>query len=221
MPKSSKSILAGFPWETLTEPKVLVRIGLGFLLVANLAAAAFAFHLFDASPEDVGRQLTSALETQRQEQLRLVRSRLLAATVEKGKTEGAKFLATSMTSRRRTYSTILRELTETAKTAGMEKAGGSINLQPVAGSEDETGAAKLDMMSVSFNLEGTYPQLVKFVNLLDRSPRFLIIETLTATPRAKTDVLTVNFKLDTFVREGDEGPEQAPTTTPAPVGGAL
>ena len=143
MPKSSKPILAGIPWDTLTEPKVLVRIGLGFLLAANLAAAAFAFHLFDASPEDVGRQLTSALETQRQEQLRLVRSRLLAATVEKGKAEGAKFLATSMTSRRRTYSTILRELTETAKTAGMEKAGGSINLQPVAGSEDETGAANI------------------------------------------------------------------------------
>ncbi len=219
MPKSFNPLPSKIPWDAISEPQVLVRIALGVLLIANLVAAAFAFHVFDSSPEEVGRQLAAAVETQRQEQLRLVRSRTLAATIERGKAEGQKFLATSMTSRRRTYSTILRELTETAKTAGMEKAGGSINLQPVAGSEDDAGNTTLDMMSISFNLEGTYPQLVKFVNLLDRSPRFLIIETLTATPRAKTDILTVNFKLDTFVRESADASVPVAATTNQ--GGAL
>jgi hypothetical protein len=46
---------------------------------------------------------------------------------------------------------------------------------------------------------------MKFVNLLDRSQRFLLIETLTVTPRAKTDVLTVNVKLDTFVKDDKDG----------------
>jgi type IV pilus assembly protein PilO len=220
MPKSSNKI----PWEALSEPQVLVRVALGVLLVANLVAAAFAFHIFDSSPEQVGRELAAALETQGREQVQLARSRVLAATIERGKADGLKFLSTSMTSRRRTYSTILRELTETAKTAGMEKAGGSINLQPVAGSEDDSGTPTLDMMSISFNLEGTYPQLVKFVNLLDRSPRFLIIETLTATPRAKSDILTVNFKLDTFVRESDDdsrAPQPARSPDSKTAGGAL
>ncbi|MDE3195364.1 MAG: hypothetical protein KGN84_03410, partial [Acidobacteriota bacterium] len=62
-----------------------------------------------------------------------------------------------------------------------------------------------DMMSISLNLEGTYAQLMNFVNLLDRSPRFLLIEQLTATPRAKSDILSVNVKLDTFVREDKGG----------------
>ena len=94
-------------------------------------------------------------------------------------------------------------------------------MQPVAGTEGESGNPALDMMSISFNLEGTYPQLLKFVNLLDRSPRFLIIETLTATPRAKTDILTVNFKLDTFVREGDEDRVQETPADSGNHGGAL
>lgn len=177
----------------------MVRAVLGILLAANLIAAGFAFHVFDASPEALTQQLTAAIGQRQTEQARLVRSRLLTANIQKGKTEGETFLANYMTSRRVTYSTIIGELTETAKAAGMEKPGATIALEPIPGTED------LDMMSVSLNLEGNYAQLVKFVNLLDRSARFLIIETLTVAPRAKTDTLTVNVKLDTFVRDDKGG----------------
>ena len=57
------------------------------------------------------------------------------------------------------------------------------------------------MMTVSINFEGGYPQLVKFVNLLRPLPRFLIIESMQAAPQPKGDLLTINFKLNTFVRE--------------------
>jgi type IV pilus assembly protein PilO len=185
---------------TLTDPKLAVRICLGVLLAANLVAAGFAFHVFDQSPEALNGELASALTSRQTEQARLVRSRVLAANIDKGKVEGERFLASYMTSRRVTYSTILSELTEAAKAAGMDKPGATISpLDPIQGSDD------LDMMSISLNLEGTYPQLMKFVNLLDRSQRFLLIETLTVTPRAKTDILTVNVKLDTFVKDDKDG----------------
>lgn len=185
---------------TLTDPKLAVRICLGVLLAANLAAAGFAFHIFDRSPEDLTGELAAALTSRQTEEVRLLRSRSLAANIDKGKAEGEQFLADFMTSRRVTYSTILSELTESAKAAGMDKPGATISpLDPIQGSDD------LDMMSISLNLEGTYPQLMKFVNLLDRSQRFLLIETLTVTPRAKTDVLTVNVKLDTFVKDDKDG----------------
>ena len=64
----------------------------------------------------------------------------------------------------------------------------------------------LDLMSITFNLEGGYPELLKFVNLLDRSQRFLIIETITVTPRAQTGSLVVAVKVDTFVREDEARP---------------
>jgi type IV pilus assembly protein PilO len=183
---------------SLTDPKFLVRVVLAILFVANLVAAAMASHVFDASPEALNQQLAAAIAQRQAWQLQLNRTRTLANSVDRGKQEGEKFLSTYMTSRRHTYSTIIGELTETAKTAGM-KAGATISLEPIQGSDD------LDMMSVTLTLEGNYAQLMKFVNLLDRSPRFLIIETLTVTPRAKSDILSVGVKLDTFVKDDMDG----------------
>jgi type IV pilus assembly protein PilO len=183
---------------SLTDPKFLVRVVLAILFAANLVAAAMAYHVFDASPAALNQQLAAAIAQRQAWQLQLNRTRTLAHSVDRGKQEGDKFLSTYMTSRRHTYSTIIGELTETAKTAGM-KAGATISLEPIQGSDD------LDMMSVTLTLEGNYAQLMKFVNLLDRSPRFLIIETLTVTPRAKSDILSVGVKLDTFVKEDMDG----------------
>ena len=184
---------------SFTEPQSLVRLCLGALLVANLVAAGFAFHLFDASPEALEQQLAAALSQRQIEQAHLIKSRSLTASIDRGKTDGENFLATYMTPRRSTYSATVGELTESSKTAGMDKAQFNISLNAIPGSED------LDMMSITLSVEGKYAQLVKFVNLLDRSPRFLIIESLTVTPRAKSDLLTVSIKLDTFVKDDKGG----------------
>jgi Tfp pilus assembly protein PilO len=63
-------------------------------------------------------------------------------------------------------------------------------------------------MSISAAYEGSYANLTKFVNLLDKSPRFLIIESLTAAPQQSNagDLLSVSIKLDTFVREQPGNP---------------
>jgi hypothetical protein len=188
------------PAVSWSDPKVLVRAGLGVLLAANLVAAAFTFHLVDASPEALNGQLASSIAQRQSEQARLNRGRFLATSVDKGKAEGDRFLAAYMTSRRTTFSTIIGEINETSKTAGMKMLDATIApLDPIEGSED------LDIMTVSVNFEGGFNELVKFVNLLDRSPRFLIIESLTVTPRPKGDILAVNVKLNTFVREDKGG----------------
>ena len=57
-------------------------------------------------------------------------------------------------------------------------------LDPIEGSDD------LDMMTISVNFEGSSAQLVKLVNLIDRSPRFLIIASPQAAPQPKGDILT-------------------------------
>jgi Tfp pilus assembly protein PilO len=197
MPRNFKVALPAA--GSFAEPQVLVRLALGVLLLANLVAAGFAFHLFDASPEALEQELATTLSQQQSEQARLIRSRALVANVDRGKSDGEKFLASYMATRQFAYSIIISELTDTAKTAGMDKATSTITLNPIPGSED------LDMMSITLSVEGKYSQLVKFINLLDRSQRFLIIESLTVTPRAKSDILTVNVKLDTFVKDDKDG----------------
>ena len=68
-------------------------------------------------------------------------------------------------------------------------------LEPVEGSDT------LSQMTISVGYEGTYQNLTKFVHLLDKSRRFLIIENMVASPQQSGQMLNVSFKLDTFVRE--------------------
>ena len=182
------------------EPQVLVRIGLGLLLVANLVAASIAFNLFGASPQALNLSLGAANARLQADQVRLTRSRLLAANIGKGKGESDTFLATYFTNRRTTFSTILTEVNDVAKSAGLKTEEGTIApLDPIEGSDD------LSMMTFSMNVEGTFPQFVKFINLIDRSPRFLIIESMQMTPQPKGDLITSNLKLHVFVKDDTAG----------------
>jgi len=202
----SFSFLAGSLPATLSnaaawkEPKVLVRIALGLLLAANLVAAGYALNVFGSSPEVLNRALLSAEAKLQADQARLARSRVLTSSIGRGKSESDTFLANYFTNRRNTYSTIINEITETAKTAGMKTQEGTIApLDPIEGSDD------LSMMTVSINFEGSFAQFVKFVNLLDRSPRFLIIESMQVAPQPKGDVLNTNLKLHVFVKDDSGG----------------
>ena len=63
------------------------------------------------------------------------------------------------------------------------------------------GSDTLSMMTVTANYEGTYGDLLQFVNKLDKSARFLILDTLTAAPQVSGPNLNVQIKFNTFVRE--------------------
>lgn len=179
---------------------MLLRVGLGVLLVANLVAAAFAFHLVGSSPAVLKQQLAITRTQLQAEQVRLKRSRLLTANIDKGKSESEHFLTTYFSNRRYTYSTIVDEINQIAKNAGMTmKEATFASLDPIQGSDD------LSMLTLSVNFEGGYPQLVKLVNLLDRSPKFIIIESLQIAAPPKGDTYSVTFKLNSFVRDKPGG----------------
>jgi Tfp pilus assembly protein PilO len=180
----------------LRDPRVLVRLALGILLAANLVAAAFAFHLIGPSPEALNQQLAASRAQLPAAQLMLKRSRLLTSNIDKGKAESERFLATYFSNRRYTFSTIISAINDAAKSAGMTRKEATFaSLDPIEGTDD------LEMLTVSVNFEGGYPQLVKLVNLLDRSPRFLIIESLQVASPPKGDIYNVTFKLNAFVRD--------------------
>jgi type IV pilus assembly protein PilO len=182
------------------EPQVLVRIVLGILLAANLVAAAMAFNVFGPSPQTLNQALIAANARLQADQARLTRSRLLTSNIGKGKAESDTFLASYFTSRRTTYSTVLNEIDGIAKSAGLKTQEGTIApLDPVEGSDD------LSMMTISINVEGTFPQFVKFINQIDRSPRFLIIESMQMTPQPKGDLINSNLKLHVFVKDDTAG----------------
>lgn len=185
---------SGLKWK---DPRTVARAALGVLVLANLVAALMAFKPWGGSPEDLAREEANLRQQLATMQARLLHSRTLVTKAETARKEDNLFLAEYTTDRRTTFSTIFSELERVAREAGIQPRPASYELEPVEGSDT------LYQMTITAAYEGSYASLTKFVNLLDKSPRFLIIESLMAAPQqAKTaDMLNVSVKLDTFVRQ--------------------
>jgi Tfp pilus assembly protein PilO len=187
MPRSFKA--------SVKDPKLVMRSIIGVLLAANLAAAVVALKPFGGSADDLRREQADLRRQLTQTQARLTATKKLVDKVQLARKEGEEFLGQYVTDRRTFFSTILAELDRTAQQAGIKPRDRSVEENEIEGSET------LQMMSITAGYEGSYASLEKFVSLLDKSPRFLIIESMTASPQQGGQVLNISVKLDTFVKQ--------------------
>lgn len=177
------------------EPKFQVRVLLGVLLAANIIAAGILLFPPGGSAEDLDKQqvtLQAQLQTAR---VRLEKTRDHAAAVEKGRSAGDTFLDSFFLARRTAFGNVVAELQAAAASSKIATREFTYAIEPIEGSDT------LDMMSISGNYEGTYPDLLHLIHEIDRSKQLLIIESLNAAPQQGTQKLTVAIKLQTFVRE--------------------
>ena len=202
---NAMSALAGTKTRSL-----LWRIGIGALLLANAAAVWFLLNPPEGSPEDLERQLASLTKQVAAKRAVLTRTRAHVIAVEKGRAQGDDFLNGYFLARRTAYSTLLTELITAADQAQIKPREHAYATDPIEGSDN------LSMMTITANYEGTYANLMRFVNAVDRSPRLLIIEGLNAAPQQNSGVLSVNMKIDAFVREDGSG-DVLPTSEAIPV----
>jgi Tfp pilus assembly protein PilO len=169
----------------------------GLLAAANLVAGYFVLRPIGGSPDEL-RQQTMEMRLQiRQQQNALDRMRQLAGKVEIGRGEGDKFMSKYFLPRRTAYSVILAELNQVANDAKVTPKEEAFAIQPVEGSDT------LKMMQITANFESSYENLLRFVNMMDKADRLLIIEGLNATPQQGGAKLNVMMKLDTFVVEDE------------------
>jgi hypothetical protein len=184
-----------FNLSPAANPRSLIRLGLSILAAANLVALYFVIRPIGGSAQELSQQSVEMRSAIRQQQSTLDRTRLLVGKIESGRGEGDKFMGNYFLPRRTAYSTIMGELHDLADQAKITSRDSTWALDAVDGSDT------LDMMQISANYEGQYPDLIHFINLLDKSGRLLIIESLNATPQQSGGRLNVMVKLDTFVRE--------------------
>jgi type IV pilus assembly protein PilO len=187
MPKDFKS--------AIKDPRVVMRAIIGVLLAANLVAAILAIKPFGGSAEDQRREQAELRKQLSGMQQQLANTKRLVDKAEGARRDGDDFIGNYFTDRRTTFSTVIGELDRTAQEAGIKLRQDSLELNAIEGSDT------LQMMSITVAYEGPYAGLTKFVNLLDKSPRFLIIESMQASPQQGGALLTVSLKLDTFVKD--------------------
>ena len=173
MPKSFSLGAISLTGVSIKDPRVAVRAVIGLLLAANLAAAVLAFRPFGGSAADL-RLEQAALGNQLTElEKRAGAARRLVDKVEMARREGDDFLRKYMVDRRTMASAIAEELNRMAKEAGVRALPGQLQLDPIEGSDT------LEMVSITAGYEGTYANLKKLVEMVDKSPRFLIVENMT------------------------------------------
>lgn len=179
----------------LNNAGAITRLCLCVLLAANLVAGYLVLRPIGGSPQELRTQFEDLRTDMRQRRMVLDRTRLLASKIESGRGQGDEFMAKDFLPRRLASSTIVSELNDAATKSKVKPKESTYGFEPIEGSDT------LNMMQISANYEGAYPDLIQFVNLLDKSDRLLIIESLNATPQQGSGTLNITLKLDTFVRE--------------------
>ena len=106
-PRSSKQQVS---IQQVRDPRVLVRIVLGVLVVLNLAAAVMLLFPPGGTAEEMEAQLASLEGQAMSKEKTLQITRQHVAAVEKGRSQGDQFLGSYFLSRRTAYSTLLDEL---------------------------------------------------------------------------------------------------------------
>lgn len=180
---------------SIRDPRVVVRVIIGLLLVANLAMAVIAFKPFGGSADDLRRDEASLRRQLAALQARVASSKRLVSKVETARKEGDQFLEKYVTERRVLASAVQEELDRIAKEAGGAYLPITTTPDPIEGSDT------LWMLTINGGYQGTYANLTKFVNLVDKSPLFLIIENLQLAPQQSGQNLNVSLKLLTFFRD--------------------
>ncbi len=187
------------------------KIAIGALVLANLAAFFFLVKPVGGSASDLETQLANLQMQIKRQQLSLRTARDLVGKMEGARGEHDRFMATYFMDRRTMSSTILSEIKNSAATAGLVPKEHSFAFEAIEGTDN------LGMMTITANYEGAYADLVKFVNLIDRSQRFLIIDNIQAAPQQQGGKLTSRFKINALVRETPRGGGGATAAPAAPL----
>jgi Tfp pilus assembly protein PilO len=184
------------------RPPLLRRIPKKYVLATLGALFAFDLVFYLAAVEPLSRReaeqdaLLGALQRQIAAKKNDVEQmQLVVSKVEKARAEGDGLLEGITLARRTGFSTLLAELLQAASKAGIDTREGNFDIEPIEGTEE------YGMISVNANFRGEYQNLVRFLNQLDRSDQFLIIDSLAATPRTDSSELQFTMRLNTLLRE--------------------
>ncbi len=180
------------------DPKFIMRAVIGVLLLLNVIAIWFVISPPGGSAEELEMRLTAMKAQFTQRKAGLARAADHASKVEKSQQASQQFESQYFTSRRVASSTFVSELNKAAKDSGIKPKEHLFLFEAIDGSDI------LSMMTITANYEGTYPDLLHFISNLDRSSKFLILDTLGATPQQGTGMLNVTLKVNAFVRDEDQ-----------------
>jgi hypothetical protein len=172
-----------------------LELALGVLILLNSVALYLYFVPPGGSRDDLAAE--SARLKRDIAVTRATNERLngAAGKVQLASTQTTAFENTHFLARRDAYLQLVSEVQRLTKAANIGEKDGTFTEEPIEGSRD------LTLVSFSVNLEGTYGELMQFLNEVDHSPSLLILDSLNAAPVQSSGRLNLSLKFLTILRE--------------------
>ena len=154
-----------------------------------------AFRPLEVREQEAVTTITTLEERLSQRRKTVAQLRSVVERAATARSTGDKLIDKITTGRQVAFSTLVSELDDAANKAGIEGRDRTYDIEPIEGAEE------LRIVRINTNFRGRYENVVRFLNLIDRSEKFLIIESLGASPLSTSENLQVTMRIDTFVRD--------------------
>jgi Tfp pilus assembly protein PilO len=159
----------------LYEYRRWVRGGLIALVVIDALFFFFSFRPMGRSFSQQNEELKSLRDDAKSKREKVERLRKIEATLGESNRLGEQFYQTKFLPAETGFGTIMVEMERLADSTGVHKGAVSYSVQEIKDRPDIEG------VSISTSLQGDYPKIVRFVNQLEQSPLFLIVDSMSAS----------------------------------------
>jgi hypothetical protein len=179
--------------RTAQTRKKVIRWALGVLLALDVALVLTNWRLAATNPKDLQLQRKS-LQRQR-DLLKADADRALAIKLKLPavQQECDQFFAAEFREASSGYSSIEDDLGGVAKEAGLHASSVNFHQREVP----NRGVVEVEVAAI---VEGDYPSLVRFINGLERSKNFYLLDSLQLASGATGGTLKLNLQLRTYFR---------------------
>ena len=190
-----------FDWRALAPsrsyrtPRFWLQVGAAVLLLMNVVAA----YLYVAPPGGSRSQLAEQSESLRRQirgaRLQTVHLQAVSSKVQLGSVESTQFQSKYFLPLRDAYEAVISEIERMANASGLQERDAAYTEDPIEGTAD------LSLLNMTANYQGTYANLMRFLNEADKSPMLLMLDSVTAAPQQRTAQISTTIKFQAVVRE--------------------
>jgi Tfp pilus assembly protein PilO len=175
--------------RTLYERRRLVQGALLMLLIVNVVLGFFAFR-----PNPIERGELERLRIERRGRQETVdRLRQIQASLVESARRGDQFYDVQFLPASTGYATLMEEVERIANATGVKKGSESYSSQPV---KDRPGIEAVD---IDTSVDGDYSKMVRFINQLEQSKLFFIVDSL-GVGSNQTKGVRLSVKLVTYFK---------------------
>jgi hypothetical protein len=177
------------------KSQVYLRMLAGFLAFFNVMALFFYLVPPGGTSQELSDQIAQLRQQITSTRGQTKRMRTTAAKVETGGGQASNFETEYFLPKRLAYVAVVGEMQRLAKVSGLQERDGVYTEEPIEGTTD------LSLLNATANYQGSYANLMRFLNEADHSPMLLMLDALQAAPQSRSGEINALVRFQAIVRE--------------------